>query len=169
MKKKHDTICCAVLFTAAISGIAIASVLYMVLPTASLDRLCEGKYATVCELFFLLQGTLFSLCCAFGLGFFAFPLLPLAGLVALRTTGLTLSCYVVYTFYQAEHFLWQLLAAGLLGLLYLCFCRLAYLYGLRQTHGRRRSRYTLQFIGDFLFFCGISTVIKLACHLAAFT
>ena len=54
MAKKQDSVCCATLFTAAISGIALASVMYMFLPTHSLALLCQEKSATLGQQYFLL-------------------------------------------------------------------------------------------------------------------
>lgn len=169
MAKNHGTLGSAVLFTAGISGIALASVGYISLPTASLSLLYGGQCTSLGEMCRMLQGTLFTLGCAFCLGFVGMGLFPLAALTVLRISRLTLDCYLSYAIYGMKHFLWQLAAAGLLGLLFLVFCRLSYLFGLCRKNGRKKLRYTLQFTGDYLFFCGISTIIKLAFHFAAFS
>ena len=169
MNKKYNSVCCAVLFTAAVLGIALASVLYMLLSTDTLAAFFREECNGICELFLLWRGELCTLCLAFCFGFLGLGLLPFSLLVLLRIARLTLQCYLFCTFYTVWHCLWQITVSGLLALLFLCFCRLAYLYGLyRRKSTHHKIRYTLQFVADFLFFCGICTIIQLLFQYAVF-
>lgn len=142
----------ALLFTFAILGLTAASVFYITLPTLHPVLLNESLYRRFSSI-------LLSLTLAFGLGFFEFRLCALSLLTFVRFFALTLTCYLQYNGITLGYLVF-ILYSGLEGFLFLSFCRLSCLFGnARQIHVLNKRKYTWQFISDYLFHCGICTVL----------
>ncbi len=154
MPKKLHSAGPAVLFTCAALGLAFASMLYTVLP----DILPQ---ANTKDLLGHLTGILLPLTLAFLFGFSEIRLCSLSCLVLIRFFSLTLTCYAKYIRFDL-YFFAVLFITGLEGLLFLSFCRLSYLFGNAvRREPKNKRKYTRQFIGDYLFRCGICILLAL--------
>lgn len=142
----------ATLFTFAVLGLALASVVYVSLPSALPLSVCIKPYARFNSI--MLSLTLTFLC-----GFFELRLCALSILAFIRFFAATLVCYLQFN-QITFHYLVLLLFCGLEGFLFLSFCRLSCLFGqARRINPTNKCKYTRQFISDYLFYCGICTVL----------
>ena len=154
MSKKHTVKSSALLFTSAILGLFGASVLYVTLPDILPAFLHVNPYQRFSSI-------LLSLTLAFACGFFELRLCALSFLTLIRFFAATLGCYLQFTEINF-HFLILLLFCGLEGFLFLSFCRLSFLFGkVRQISIPNKNKYTLQFVSDYLFHCGICCLLLL--------
>ena len=156
MTKKFTLRSSALLFIFAILGLTLASVFYITPSGMSHAYTPASLYQRIC-------GILLPLTLAFGFGFFELRLCSLSLLTLLRFFSLTLSCYLQFSQLNLR-FLGLLLFSGMEGFLFLSFCRLSCLFGHAcQADPKNKPKYIRQFIGDYLFHCGICTLPLLLC------
>lgn len=138
----------ALLLLGTVCGLALASWLYLTdMIQIAFDRGTK----------FDLTGTLFPLFLAFMGGIFVKPLHYCAMLVFIRSFSLVLSCYIRFVTPITISTLTVFIISCLELFWFVAFCRLAILYG----RCNQRKRYLRQFWGDYLFFCGISSVFRI--------
>ncbi len=159
MKKSNDSLSVSLLFTAAVCGVALGCLVYIGAPSDTLSPLHIPAPHSTREAALFFRGTLASLSLLPVLGLVGGGVCPFGLLVLLRTCRLTLDAALAYLYCPFGEFVWQMLLCFLLGFLYACFARLSMLYAKRKRWLSRRQK--RQYIYDFLFFCGLCTVIRM--------
>ena len=148
----------ALLLLCTVCGLSLASVWHLYCPYSA--ALWQTAALSIGGFPARFGGTLFSLLLVFWLGFSCLRHVPLMAAAILRSFSTTALCYVGFSLLDGLHLAVFALISALKLLLFIAFCRLALLFGDgRRDHPARFRRYCLQYAGDFLFICGISSLL----------
>lgn len=150
MNVKPNRIIAPLLLVVSVFAVSAACLLYLTYPQLCVQHSCY----TPC---------LGAFTCLFFLGFCSFRLPFVCLLTAFRFFALTLGTFHLLgsaPYYIAGLFF---LPGALRGLLFAAFCRLCYLYGCLQHTKKNHLRYLVQYIGDYLFQCGMEIILCFLC------
>ncbi|MBE6638547.1 MAG: hypothetical protein E7616_03700 [Ruminococcaceae bacterium] len=160
MVRRNGMFGTVVLFVFAVLGFALASLVYMVLPVQLLPDVVKAP-KTVFEVIDSFGGMLLSLSIAFFVGFLGCALPFLAMITFIRFFSLTFTCYLLCLYQSGVGIAQGLFLSGIKGLMFLVFCRLSYLFACAyRKNTQNRKRYFIQFLGDYLFQCGIGSLLS---------
>ena len=147
MKWKKGRLVAATLLVVSVFSACSACLWYMQSPLSPSTPCC-------------FEASLGAFTAVFLMGFCSFRLPILYLLASARCFSLTLAG--IFFLDTLPYLLWgpYLAFVALRALLFVAFCRLAYLYGKRQQiPSPNHLRYLLQYMGDYLFQCGMEVML----------